>query len=323
MLFRLIPILIVLIVSCATYKPLQVQGCHVIDTPAGPEEIELDQQTRRIFFSAQERRRMDPEGEWMEQGSIYELLADKENVRPLPLVNRDEFPFHPGGMVILQKDSRSYLYVINQALLELPSIEIFEIRPQELFFLRRFRSPVMYFPQDMIFAGNDLYIIQSPTERTMDFYLPGRPVLRLRDGRWTQLNVRTRNARGITSSEDGRSIYISEQGGKVKIFSRELDGNLTYKNSMQFPGEADGISRYKDWIKLTVHRMPSLYRNHIKRPVASPGTIWRFHYFLQTPQRYMDYDGKDISGVSSVLTEGNKMFLGQRYGRGIMICPEN
>ncbi|MBL8021529.1 MAG: hypothetical protein JNM27_17800, partial [Leptospirales bacterium] len=86
----------------------------------GPEDFDIDLLARpaRLIVSSQERRLTDPNGEFSEVGTIFQVPFTREAVQapiPMPIVEREGVPFHPHGLHVVVSGGITLRYALNPA----------------------------------------------------------------------------------------------------------------------------------------------------------------------------------------------------------------
>lgn len=173
----LIALLIAALSGCSSFTPRALPDCQTVAGIPGPEDFALDPTSSRgrvprLLVSSQERREKDPNGEMLRPGAIFALnLRGSGAMVPekMPMIGRDDYPFHPHGIDLVQAPTGLLLYVVNHALTDAHCIEIFRVEKSRLVFLNRLHSSLLIHPNDLTALPDGQIYISNDTNRPGSF----------------------------------------------------------------------------------------------------------------------------------------------------------
>ncbi|MCE9597744.1 MAG: SMP-30/gluconolactonase/LRE family protein [Spirochaetia bacterium] len=302
----------------------------------GPEDFDLDVLSRpaRLIVSSQERRLLDPNGEFSEAGAIYQVPFTREATlpaQPLPIVERDGLPFHPHGIHLVVSGGITLLYVINHAMHASHSIEIFELRARDLRFLRRMRSPLLISPNDILaLADGQFYVTNDHGEtgirQTLEnlFAFGWSNVVHYRAGYWSVVADKIAFANGLALSDSGDTLYVAgtRDRGLFKYARNTLTGQLAYSSFINLNSGPDNLMWEKSGLlNVAAHPDVLAFVSHMRdKQKPSPADVFRVNVLDGTVTRIYSNDGTQISAASTALVTGGRLFVSQVFEPAVLSC---
>lgn len=321
-------------VVCAPFEPRTLPDCRTIGAIPGPGDIVLDQSQRRLtrlLVSSQDRRRRDPNGELMEAGAIYAIpLVGGTPVEPerLSITARDDFPFHPEGLALGAGGGGMQLYVINQALSDLPVVEVFRIERDRLVFAQRLRSGFFKRPQDLVAYPDSSGRFLIANDRDSESFFPWLSASDLTQYRiydWRRGVSIPGRPRSLELSPDGSRLYLSAlDAGGVLVYALDSEGRPFSRPEQRYvlPAAPDGLAlESSQTLLVAAHPDPGALAEHAEdsaRP--APSEVYRINLQSGAVARIFANDGRLISGASTVFSAEGRLYLGGRYERGLLSC---
>lgn len=342
--------LLILILLCIAYilkeaglfikiKPHFDGTVEVIDTPAGIEDITIDQSNGDIYLAATDRR--DPQ----KTGAIYKTNANQKSLSLVDISkNFPDIEFRPHGISLLKKYGKKYLFVVNHRNKE-DIITRLDYQNDTLTGFREFRDPLMISPNDILaidtaafYFSND-HGLPKGTERTIkDFLLDKNGfVVLYSNGKAQKATLKMAYANGINISPDGRFVYVSATT-EQKIFVYQKD---PVNHSLQLIDERKtntGVDNIEidQYGNLIVGAHPKMLKflAHAKSPEnRSPSQILKLVYLPETDYKFLQEElylnkGEPLSGSSvGVYFEKedgtNDLFIGSVFDSKILRLHRN
>lgn len=334
--FLLVCPLNLLLVACAA--PAYIAGTNCVMAPGmpGPEDFDVDLLARpaRLIVSSQERRLTDPNGEFSQAGTIFQVPFTREAVQapmPLPIVERDGLPFHPHGLHLVVSGGITLLYVINHATHASHSIEIFELRARDLRFLKRLRTPLLISPNDLLALPDGQFYVtndhgQLGFRQVIEnlFAFGWSNVVHYRNGNWTVAAEKIAFANGLALSDAGDFLFVAgtRDRGLFKYARNTLTGQLTYSTFLPLNSGPDNLMWEKSGLlNVAAHPDVLAFISHMRdKQAPSPSDVLRVNVFDGTVTRIYSNDGSQISASSTALVTGGRLFVSQVFEPVVLSC---
>ncbi len=330
-----------ILTACSTFQPIDLPDCRTVQGVPGPEDFVLDDVTYggrrpRLIVSSQERRRTDPNGEFLEPGTIYAVPLSRngefETPEAFTFVNRDDYPFHPHGFDLVESTEGLLLYVINHALQQSHSIEVYGVRRDELVFLRRLRSTLLVSPNDLLaLPDGTLYISNDRLQTGLsgalcDYFAFGcgnvvhySPAENL----WRVAAADISFANGVEASED-RLFVAGTMDMGIHVYQRDaFTGRVGAKTAFYEIGSGVDNLIWEDETRLLVAAHPDIFAflDHVEdENKHSPSEVYRVEAFTGRSQRIFADDGKLIDASATALMYAGRLFVSQVFDPEIVSC---
>jgi hypothetical protein len=286
-----------------------------------------------VFVSSQNRRILDESGEFARGGAIYQVAIDGSSPPDLlPITERDGLPFHPHGISIIARVPFPLMYVINHPMHHSHTIEIFEMRPRELRFVRRLRSSLLISPNDLVALPNGhLYVTNDHgtalgLKRTIEdmLALQWSTVVHFDGLYWRQVAGNIAFANGIAASPAGDKIFVSSSRDRgLYVFARQSDGTLAANPLfLHLDSGADNLLWEKpDTLNVAGHPSALAFLAHANDPGdTSPSEVFRVNAETLRYSRIYRDPGTQISASSTGLVVGNRFIIGQVFEDFLLNC---
>ena len=316
-------------------SPLQSPAaCRSVQGAPGPEDLTWDAAASGYYISSDDRRAAAA-GK-ATRGEVYFFQPREEGGTDQlkPLTAGAPTDFHPHGISLYTApDGRRWLFVINHRENGGNTLERFAVQDGVLAHLETIAYPSLTSPNDVVAVGERMLYASNDTgtQKGLPFVievLTARPWASLSywdgsEGRLIQ--KRLRYANGVTTSRDGKRLYLSEVSGRtVSIFDRDLQtGALTLKRRIQVPGGPDNIEldpQGRLWVAL--HPDSFAFVKHAKDAKnPSPFRIVRIDAETGALERVMEDDGKRISAVSTASVGKHSWLMGGVFESTLLVCP--
>lgn len=301
------------------------QVIRIYDNAPGPEDIQVDRTTSKLFISAAERRSDDDS-----DNGIYVLdLSTDDEPYKLEIDFIEEF--NPHGISLLRLDSTLYLYAINHNS-KGDFIEQFIVDNNGLSHMNTISGEGLCCPNDLVVLDIDrIYISNDHGQkegfgRTMEEYLriPKSSIFYY-DGNETRKVAKPFHyANGINVSPDNKKLYLAETtGNAITTFEIQENGDLAMLGSFDAGTGVDNIDIDLEG-NLWIGAHPKLldYVSHSKDPAnISPSQVLKFtpisDYEFEVELIYQD-EGQELSGSSAALIYNNELFIGVVHNRSIL-----
>ena len=317
-----------LIHGCTPELPDGDAECWTLASVPGPEDLVLLRDEKAALVSSQDRR-TEPQPE----GAIWFVPLDPtepgRRARHLELRGRQgECSFHPHGVDLETSESgRTLLYVLNhhepedlavergcfdapgkaEPRASVTSVEVFEYRDGEIYFLQRLAAPgVLTSGNDLVARRNgDLYVTNppsSPLARLLDFQ--GWPSFGLEPSRvihfdcdderapddrctgtWREIELgfdeplRFVNGIEIRESGDERWLYLASSGERrIRVARQSGAGPWRDAGALCLRGMPDNLSweRGEKALFVAAHPLLRRFTQHTRsRGTPSPSTVYR------------------------------------------------
>ena len=322
--------------GCASFTIRALDDCVRLGGLPGPEDMVLDASDNRhprLLVSSQDRRQHDPMGEMLEPGHIYSVDLTN-NLAPiaLPFVERDDYPFHPHGLDLVEVNGGQLLYVINHALKNTHSIEVFRVEREQLVFVNRFWTDALISPNDLvalpdgqIYVSNDhLYKgVAALFGDALSFGWSNVVRFHVETGRWIVAADGISLANGVEVRENRLYVAATIDEG-IYVYDRDpLSGSIG--GPIDFIDVGSGVDNliWEDEDHLLVAAHPDLFAflDHLESAEnPSPSEVYRVNVRTGNVERVFSDDGRLISASSTAISLENRLYVSQVFEPEIVSC---
>ncbi len=339
--FPFCAVLLSVLLLTACKAPVYVAGknCRPIPEMPGPEDFDIDPAAKppRIFVSSQDRRDLDPNGEFVRQGRIFQLSVSRDTApvpQPLPFADRDGLPFHPHGIAYAVLGGVPYLYVINHAMRRNHLIEVFAVKPTELKLIRRLRSPLLTSPNDLTVLPNGNIYVTNDHGTTSGFTrfledLFARPwgnvvMFEASTNSWRIAAEKFAFPNGVAASPSGSRLYVASTRDRA-VFTLPIapNGDLGSSQTLiSLPAGPDNLLWEKPGIlNVAAHTSVTAFYSHMQnRERPSPSEVFRIDVEKASADRIYSNDGSQISASSTALVTSGSLLIGQVFEPFLLNC---
>ena len=307
-----------------TLEKVSPGQCRVVAAPPGIEDIQIDHAARVAFLSSDDRR-ANMSGAFV-PGAIYALPIDAPDDKPRLLTGAGSgtpAKFRPHGISLYTApDGARTLMVVNHLTAgsldtdwQANAVEIFDVTGEGATLALRHRrtvsAPEMSAPNDLVAVSPDSFYVTNMVGSISDLGLGLEMFLNLKrstvlyfDGaNMTRVVEGLSYANGINVSNDGKTVYVAESGGRrLSAYARDVaTGALSLAQDGFFGTGLDNIDVAPDgalWIGAHPRMVDFLY--HAQDPSKlSPSQILRVEPQAGGAARTLYTDmGGEISAVS-------------------------
>lgn len=318
-----------------------VHACQAVASPAGPEDMVIDQASQTVFLSATDRRAMKI-GKPSPTDGIYAYAYLQPGAKPQKLAGAPA-DFHPHGISLYRApDGKLTLFVINHRAKGGSDIVTFVVS----FAQSQIRlSETGIVSSDQLVSPNAIaamdetrfYVVNARTSksdlghwlddnlvlpRANAFYFDGMRFTLAADG----LNY----PNGVAVSKDGRYVYIAQSfARRLSTFERDpFRGVLKEVSALDIPSNLDDLhfdAQGNLWLGSSPKTYAlAAYRTDASKP--SPSVVYRVALKDGIPQDYAqvlaDMGGK-IGASSTASFAAGHLLVGSSYDTKILNCLAN
>lgn len=286
----------------------------------GAEDITLSESDSFVLVSATDRSLDLPD---YVRGDLYLIDLTKEGFEPINLTKDFSNDFAPHGISMYKMDS-SYLVMAISHPPNTHTIEVFELKNQQLSHLRTIQDEALVSPNDLVIINENQFYFTNDHGYTEGFGKMAEEYLGLAlsdavyfDGKqYIEVADDLAYANGINFDKNRNLVYIaSARGFKVKVYDRNDDGTLNHQETIDCGTGVDNIELDANghlWIGCHPNLLHfQAYRNGKKE--TSPSEIlkidYRSQYDYYIEQIYVE-EGYDMSGSTVAAPFGNLIFTG-------------
>ncbi len=303
-------------------EPVAAGPVHVYRGIYGPEDMDLDDRTGRLYISSANRWQT-LRGLPADDDGIWVLDVDSTTV-PRKLADTYPGEFHPHGISLYTAGAEPLLFVVNHN----PQgnfVEVFRIANDTLIHQRSIADANLCCPNDVVAVAPDKFYVTNDHgapkgfARTLEDYarLPNASLMYYDGQAFTVAADGMRYANGVNTNADGTRVYVAATTGRnLLTFERDLaSGKLNLIHNLPLKSGVDNIDVDTDgnlWI--AAHPKLLAFVAHAKDSTkASPSQVFRI-----TPTDGNDYtvtevfmdDGQGLSGSSIALRHNDQLFIG-------------
>lgn len=303
---------------------------EIIESPAGIEDITVDQETGLAYLSSQDRRA--PKA----VGAIYLVNTKDSSIVFKDLTSKFKITgFRPHGISFVKTPQKEkFLFVISHGNTKSEIIN-FKVEGDSLLFLNKYTSTEFISPNDILAVGKNQFFITNDHTRKKDWlrligdYLkfPSGNVVYFDSEKARIVSNGIAYANGINISSNGQQIYVtSTTTNKLYVFEPNIQSKqLEEIANFNLLFSPDNIEIKKDGnLLIACHPKVLDFTKHAKNPnVHSASAILELKIDLnqKTINQKTIYlnKGKSISGssVAAPFSE-NKLLVGSVFENKIL-----
>jgi len=138
--------------------------------------IQGSKRIRHLYVATQETASLDPNSEYMKNGSIFRISFMRNNLKEpvkLKITHRDEYPFHPVLLRYFKKDRKHYLIVVNRVIKKNYVIEIFQLYNRSIQYIKRIHTPLLRHPSTLYPLDNGTFFVLNEIHSIFKRKKPG------------------------------------------------------------------------------------------------------------------------------------------------------
>ncbi|AWV97085.1 SMP-30/gluconolactonase/LRE family protein [Arcticibacterium luteifluviistationis] len=350
-LFKGLGVVLILFILCALYivkssgafrsiNPHFDGQTEVLESPAGVEDITIDQSNGQVFMAASDRR------DFSKPGELYTFNVSEASPSYVSLgVAKLNPAFRAHGVSLLKKYGKTYIFAVSHESQE-DFIYRFEIENDSIVNQKKFGNP------DFLISPNDLVALDTATfyftndhglkhglERELkDFMLDKNGyVVLYNNGNYAKVSQDIAYPNGINVSLDGKYLYVaSTTEGVLYIYENNTSGKpLKMVDSHYAETGLDNIELDADG-NLLIGSHPQLLKfvSHAKKASnRSPSQVLKIVYLPDTDYKFLQEElyldnGDPLSGSTVAAfyqsKDGkNDLFVGSVYEPKILRLHRN
>ena len=319
-------------------KPHFAGTCRLVDGPVGAEDITINQRTGRAYLSGYDRRAARA-GRPV-AGAIWAYDMTAADAQPVNLTPDAGVEFQPHGISLwVAPDGGETLFIINHpnpaSGLPAHAVEIADVRDGRFQHRATLTDPHLVMPNDLVAVDADRFYITNTHAhppgflQTLETYLQlrGAQVLSYGPGGFRVALDDMVFPNGINASPDGRTVYVAAMTGQsVLVYDRDPRTDaLTPRDEIPIASGGDNIEVDPDGT-LWIGSHPKLLTvpKHAADPsVPAPAQVLRIAAGGRTVDEVYLSEGDPLSGASVAARYGNRLLIGQMFGRGFLDCEMN
>lgn len=309
--------------------------CRLIEGPVGAEDVTIDARTRRAYLSATDRRALAAGAPV--PGAIWAYDLDTFDAQPVNLTPDADLYFQPHGISLWpQPDGGAVLFVVNHPApghgWPAHTIEIYDLDAQGLAHRATLTDPSLVMPNDLVaVAPNRFYVTNTHRHppgwrQTLETYLQrrGAQVLAYGPGGFSVAIADLVFPNGINVSPDGRTLYVAAVTERtVRVYDRDpTSGALAFRTAIPIGTGGDNIEVDAEghlWIGAHP-KLLAVPRHQADPSVPSPSQVVRVSADGTTVEEVYLNDGTPMSASSAAARAGDRLLIGQIFGRGFLDC---
>ncbi len=320
--------------ACTKEPPPPVElNCTQVPLGPGPEDMELDLSGRpRLIFSSHDRRDFDKEGD------LYSL--DLKTGGKSVITRRDEpenFAFRPHGISLVKSVSgESVLYVViheTRITGKGHGIAVYKLTGNLAIFRDYLQDPLLDSPNDLVaLPDGTMYVANDAHGKTglLNLIIPAKnsTVLYYNGNEWSIAVKGLRFSAGMVRS--GQNLLVSDaKAQRILSYRIENDASLTpvseimstYENPDNLlitPEQELLVAEHYDTFSFVHHARNTLH--------PAPSTVEKFQLdknglpVAENSQILYSNPGGEFSAASSAMIYRNRLYLGQAFDWGILVC---
>lgn len=199
-----------------------------------------------LFVAVQDRSKVDLKNEHLNTGRIVTVNRRTLRIQEPVVRGRDDYPFKPLGIDASRKGRSIYLFVVNEAFRDQPSIEVYTYTGNALQFVKRIRTARMQGITDILLFSDDEFVVVR--EKPAGFAGKLGDVIYHHNQALHYLPLKTGGASHIHSG-GARSVLIANGKGIVRF---SLDGR-SLQSVAVLSGEAPVQAFLDDGVMYVLH----------------------------------------------------------------------
>jgi len=300
-------------------------SCEAVTLAGSGEDIQIDRTNGYAYISMLDRMGV-AQGNEIDPGMVMRLDLN-DPARPVTPALSDGPELHPHGLSLYRDtDGILHLFVINHPKDRANGSERIEryteTAPGSFSHAETYASPLITRANDMVAVGPRQFYVAQDVDRTSGDTVTDLVYF---DGdNYKVITDDVQSGGGINVSADGRTLYISETGGKrIRVAARNSDGTLAEERFIQLDTSPDNIDVAADgslWVG--AHSNVVALAMHFIAGSNAPSQILRINAAKEPAgieEIYLNAGG-EISAGSGGATAGNTLLIGSITARKVLAC---
>lgn len=300
----------------------------------GAEDIMISTQDSFALISSTDRKSIPSQTN--EEGGLFLIDLKSEPYTPIPLTTDFDQPFAPHGISYFKKDSSYKIIAVNHTL-EGHSLEVFELKGQQMSHIETLKHPSMVSPNDIVMLDENRFYFTNDHGYTEGFgklleeygglavsnvvYFDGKTYTEVADG--------IAYANGINYDANRNLLFVaSPRYFLVKVFERNENGSLNFIENIPCGTGVDNIEFDAEG-HLWIGSHPNLLRfaAYAKgRKETAPSEIIKIEYRNKgdySVEKVYVEDGSDMSASTVAAVFGNLIFTGNVMDDRFLVLEQN
>lgn len=306
--------------------------CAPVTGIVGPEDLEIDEVSRRAFISSVDA---DSDDAKRPRGGIYVFSIDD------PLADdawRDRTGgaparFRPVGVNYYANGEARRLFVANAAD---KSVEMYDVAENgDLRHVETFRERRLTSPNDVVATGPRSFYVTNDFDPGREsilgklqyvFRAPSGRVLYFDGVSWRSAAEGLRFANGVAMQRDGKRLYVAETtAAQVRVFDRDTrTGDLTPAKIVKLPAAPDNLNVDHSGSVWIGARPKTLLPPYLAgQRSASASLVYRFDDIPEMPSTASEVfrdDGERIAASTVAARLGPMLLIGSPIEKKFLIC---
>ncbi len=312
--------------------------CQLVTGARGTEDLTIDPRSGIVYVSAYDR--VAAASDDKVSGAIYAYDPAATTPSLVAITPSDNPRFRPHGISLwIGEDGKASLFVVNHPApgtdADPHTVEILDFAADGMLVPRatlRDRS-LLITPNDIAAVGPDRFYVTNTHANPVGGAQLRESLLRLAQARilyydgakFSPVLEPQRFPNGINVSRDGRKLYVAQTTPEnLLIYDRDpATESLTLSRTIALGSAPDNVEIGENgelWIGAHP-KLIELLRGAGDPTHRAPSQALRVNASGEVAEIYLN-DGQQISAVSSAAARGNRLFLGQISGDGILDCSQ-
>jgi sugar lactone lactonase YvrE len=319
-----------LVVDFRAFEPIKPYStftdCKKLDL-TGPEDVQIDHKTGIAYISSADHTIKDSATPRPES-HVYSLDLASNKLTEMKLINHPRKTLtRSHGLSLYRDDDRLLMYLIHHTP-EHDSVELFEIKGNELHYLDSIHDTLLFNLNDVVAVSSHEFYV------TIDHFNPPPPkshtgqlmesLLRKKVAFVTFCDIKTKQCKkaieyleypnGIAVSRDSKLLYVaSSVDNSLHVYTRNASNELVLKETVALDAGLDNIDiddHNRMWV--TNHPKPLHFLVYMMGFAKhAPGRVWR-----QKSADKLEFEivfethGDDISGPSTTAAWRDHVLIG-------------
>ncbi|MCB1140072.1 MAG: hypothetical protein KDK23_15025, partial [Leptospiraceae bacterium] len=255
---------------------------------------------------------------------------DRNQVFEFAFNGRDEYPFHPEGMDVVDSGGAHFFIVANHARKDQHAIEVFRIERTTLTFLTRYRHQFFEYPVDIAALGSEeFYVLNRRSASGLEnvamssLFLGSGSLVYVNGNQFFRVLGSLKEPSALSLSPDQSRIWINLEGSSsTRVYQRGSGPELEPVARLSLPS-APGRGAFLDSSRYLVTGIPSkwdLSRHESNASNLSSSQVFRLGTSDGSIAIAYQDQGQEISGAYGIAVRGNQIFLGPRFDSFVLAC---
>ncbi len=313
-------------------------GRSVVQFAFGTEDFDFDPVGSRLLVSAQERRKSHESGGERPEGAIWAVPVSPDGPGvpyAMTLVRDTGRKLHPVGISLVQDGGGQFLFVVNRDDKKgYRAIEVFRVDGDRLELQGEpLVSEHLTSPNDVLAVSRGECYVSNDSGSRKAWLAAAEKILRIPRGNvvhhgpegWSVAAPSVLFANGLALSRNGDRLFVAAFLEKrIRVYSRRPDGSLDPGfRTIDLPSYPDNLLwEAEGRLVVACARNSLALARHISSPSKpSPSDVFRLDVGASPvrSERLCPDAVQEISGASTALVIGNRLYVSHLIGNGIQV----